>query len=186
MVETISPVVHGGRTKSYWFNLFLHTLAATTAAGLLGAALGAIGAAMGAPWGPVGLVSIVAVALPVTVRDLFGLPLPLPDLERQVPEWWRTFFSRPVASILYGLGLGVAFYTSLTFGTFVVVAAVTLATGDPALGALLCAPFGLGRALVVAAGDVDRIDLDQQRFLGRANGLASAALGVWAVALLAA
>src|SRR5687768_1798387 len=108
MVETISPVVHGGRTPSYWFNLLLHLVAATGAAALIGAVLGGLGAVLGAPWGAGGVLLVVAVAVVYSVRDLFRLPIPLPDLGRQVPEWWRTFFSRPVTSILYGLGLGTA------------------------------------------------------------------------------
>jgi hypothetical protein len=74
----------------------------------------------------------------------------LPNARRQVPEWWRTFFSPPVAATLYGAGLGVAFVTFLSFGTFVAVAAGALVGGDPLLGALVCAPFGLARAAAVA------------------------------------
>ena len=80
-----------------------------------------------------------------------GVPIPLPNARRQVPEWWRTFFSPPVAATLYGAGLGVAFATFLSFGTFVAVAAGAVAGGDPVLGALLCAPFGLARAAAVGA-----------------------------------
>src|SRR5687767_12564692 len=98
MVETISPVVYGGRTPSYWSTLLLHLLAAAGAAALIGALLGAIGAVLGAPWGAAGVFVVVAVAAVYAVRDLFRLRIPLPDLGRQVPEWWRTFFSRPVTS----------------------------------------------------------------------------------------
>ena len=174
MVETISPIVHGGRTRSYWSNLLLHLVAAGGAAAAIGALLGALGALLGAPWGTAGVLAVLAVAVVYAARDLFRLPVPLPDLGRQVPEWWRTFFSRPVTSILYGLGLGTAFFTSLSFGTFVVVSAIAVVSGSPAIGALICAPFGLGRALVLAAADPEGLDRPGgQRFLGLANGLAS-------------
>ena len=185
MVETISPVVHGGRTSRYWINLGLHALGAVLAAASLGGLLGALGGLAGAPWRFVGAGFVVAVALVYAARDLTAMPIPLPDLQRQVPEWWRTFFPLPVTSFLYGLGLGIGFFTSLAVGTFVVVGAAALASGDPLLGASICAPFGLGRAVVVAAATLDHLDGGrEQRLLHRANGLASLLLAV-AVALLA-
>lgn len=184
MVETISPVVHGGRTRSYWLNISLHTAGALIAAGAIGALLGGVGAALGAPWGSLGILLVVAFGVAYALRDLLRLPIPMPELRRQVPEWWRSFFSAPVTSMLYGLGLGVAFFTHLSFGTFVVVAIAAVATGDPLGGALLCAPFGLGRALVVAATDLERIDdPPPQRFFARANGLTSLLLAASALVL---
>jgi hypothetical protein len=57
-----------------------------------------------------------------------------------------------VASLLYGLGLGIGFLTFLTYGTFVAVTVGAVASGDPPTGALLCGPFGLARGLSVLAG----------------------------------
>lgn len=179
MVETISPVVHGGRTKRYFIDLALHTAAAIAGASSVGALLGAFGAAIGAPWGVAGAVVVIAFGAVYAARDLLRLPVPLPDLGRQVPEWWRTFFSRPVTALLYGLGLGTAYFTSLRFGTFVVVSAAALAAGDPLVGAAMTAPFGLGRALVIAVADIDRLDgARAQRLLPPANGLASAGIAL--------
>lgn len=90
MVETISPVVHGGRTKSYWSALALHVLGATLAAALLGDALGTLGIVLGAPWGGAGLYALAIVALLYVWREL--LRLPVPSLRKQVPAWWRTFY----------------------------------------------------------------------------------------------
>jgi len=149
MVETISPVVHGGRSKSYAGTVFLHSLAATTAAAAVGALLGLIGMGLRAPWGAASLGVLASVALLYILREAFKIPVPVPDRHRQVPEWWRTFYSPPVAAALYGLGLGVGFLTFLSFGTYVAVAAAALLFGDPLLGALLCAPFGLARGLSV-------------------------------------
>ena len=187
MVDTISPVVHGGRTPRYWLNVMLHSLGAVLGATLIGFTLGALGAVLGAPWGGVGTGLVVLAGLVYAARDLFAARVPLPDLKRQVPEWWRTFFSQPVTSLLYGLGLGIAFFTSLSFGTFVVVSVAAIATGDPILGGLIAAPFGLGRVLVVAAANPELLDDPSgQRFLGRANGLASALLGLAAALSLVA
>jgi hypothetical protein len=167
MVETISPVVHGGRTRSYWSSLVLHVIATTVTAAAFGALLGELGHLLGAP-GDAGVIALVAVAVLYAARESLGLPVPVPQRKRQVPEWWRTFFSRPVAALLYGIGLGVGFFTYLTYGTFVAVTVGAVVSGDPVTGALIVGPFGAARAIALAltgrnhAGDartlIDRLD----------------------------
>ena len=150
MVESITPVVHGRRTR-YLGAIALHALAATATAAATGAVLGLVGKILAAPWGQATAIAVIAVAVMYSLREAFRLPIPLPNARRQVPEWWRSFFSPPIAALLYGAGLGVAFVTFLSYGTFVAVAVGALASGDPVLGAILCAPFGLARAIAVAA-----------------------------------
>ena len=150
MVETIAPVVHGGRNRSYWTAIALHTLGAVLSAMLVGAFLGGAGALLGAPWGNTGLIALAFVALLYAARELFRLPIPLPDLDRQVPDWWRTFFSKNVAAFLYGVGLGIGFLTYLSFGTYVAVATGAFVSGGMGTGALICAAFGLARGLAIA------------------------------------
>jgi hypothetical protein len=183
MVETIAPVVHGGRNRRYWTATALHAAGATLSASLFGGALGGLGGLIGAPWGDVGLLVLVTVALIYAVRELFRLPIPLPDLDRQVPEWWRTFFSRNVAAFFYGLGLGIGFLTFLSFGTYVAVAVAALVSGEAALGALVCGAFGLARGLSAAAsatslGNQDELleRLDSRTWLARARAVNGAAL----------
>jgi methylamine utilization protein MauE len=146
MVETISPVVHGGRAR--WLGtLALHTLGAAGTAALFGAALGWIGGSLGAPWQRAGLLALAAVAAFYSLGALTRLRAPVPQLRRQVPDWWRTYFSRSFAALLYGAGLGVGFLTYLSTGAFVVVAFAAAASGRPAIGALIVAPFGIVRGL---------------------------------------
>jgi hypothetical protein len=154
MVETISPVVHGGRGARYRLSVLLHTLGAVLAASAFGAVLGGAGAVLWAPWGRWGLVALAVVAAAYALREAAGVPVPIPDRARQVPDWWRTFYSPGTAAFLYGMGLGVGFLTFLSYGTFVAVAAAAVASGSPLAGAALCAPFGLARGLsiVVANG----------------------------------
>ena len=120
------------------------------------------------------------------------LPIPIPDRKRQVPEWWRTFYSPNVAALLYGAGLGIGFLTYLTFGTFVAVAAGAVAAGSVGLGAVIGATFGLARAVTVAVGSrarapgdsgalVERLGELRERWLVRMAN--AGALGI--VALLA-
>jgi hypothetical protein len=150
MVETISPVVHGGRTRAYWGSLISHVLAATVTAAAFGALLGALGGLVGAA-GDIGVIVLVTVSVAYFARESLGLPIPIPQRRRQVPEWWRTFYSRPVAALLYGVGLGVGFFTFLTYGTFVAVAVGAVISGDPLTGAIVIGPFGMARALALVA-----------------------------------
>ena len=151
MVETITPVVHGGRAR--WLStLALHTLGATVTAGVFGAALGWVGGLLDAPWGRPGLIALAVIAAAYGLAELSRRRrLPIPQLRRQVPDWWRTFFGRQVAAVLYGAGLGIGFFTYLAEGTLVVVTFAAVASGRPEVGALLMVPFGLVRGLSAAA-----------------------------------
>ena len=156
MVETITPVVHGGKRGPYLRSILLHTIGATFAAAAFGALLGGLGSLLDAPWGRAGLIVLLAIAALYLAREAFALPIPVPDRHRQVPEWWRTFYSPPIASLLYGLGLGIGFFTFLTFGTYVAVTVGALVAGDVWQGILICAPFGLARGLSVLVGALGR------------------------------
>jgi len=196
MVQTITPVVHGGRRGRWIGSVAAYTVGALVSAAALGAVLAVLGRALGAPWGSAGLWAVAAVAALFAVRELFGVPIPLPNLHRQVPDWWRTFFSPPVAALLYGLGLGIGFLTYISFGTLVAVAAAAAVSGSALTGALLVGAFGLARGLSVLvawpgtteprlARVVDRIDvLGASRVPALTNGLLLA--GVMVAATVAA
>jgi len=189
MVETITPVVHGTRRR-FKVAVAIHTAGATLSAGVLGVLLGSAGAAFGLEWNDVGIAVIVVVGAVYIAREAIGLQIPLPQLRRQVPEWWRTFFSPRTAAALYGLGLGAGFFTYLSFGTFAAVAAAALTSGDPLVGAALCAPFGAARgvAVIVAANptSIDRLEAAALTRLPRATNAAALVglTGVSAAALL--
>ncbi len=159
MVETIAPVVYGSRAR-YAIAVGLHMLGATLAAALFGAVLGTLGLALGAPWGRAGLIVIAGGGVVYAAREALGLPIPIFDAKRQVPDWWRTFFAPHVTAFLYGAGLGIGFLTFLRHGTLVVVALAALVSGDPVTGVVLIAPFGFARALA-ALGAAWAIDEEQ-------------------------
>jgi hypothetical protein len=183
MVETITPVVHGGSRERWGISLALHAIGAAVAAAIVGSLLAGAGALLGAPWGVPGAWLVVAAAALYVAREL-GAPVPVPQLRRQVPDWWRTFFPPHVAAFLYGLGLGPGFLTYLGHGTVVVVAVAAFASGRPLLGAAVLAPFGLARGLgpvlafgVRSPGDaaalVERLDRSASKARWRvANALA--------------
>jgi hypothetical protein len=150
MVETVAPVVYGDKRSRYRLALLLHILSATASAALVGLAAGTVGLLLGAPWGTAGLIGVGAVAALYAFREVSGVPIPVPDRHKQVPLWWRTFYSPEVAGMLYGLGIGVGYLTYLSFGTYFAVTVAAVSTGNPLLGAALTAPFGFGRGLSVA------------------------------------
>jgi hypothetical protein len=140
---------------------------------------------------------VATVSVVYAAREAFGLPITVPCRRRQVPQWWRNFFSPPVAALLYGLGLGVGYVTYLTYGTYIAVTVSALASGDPGLGALLLVPFGLARGISVllasrsssfaaAATVVDRLQaVGQTRVPRMVNAAALVALAGAAVAVAA-
>ena len=156
MVETIAPVVYGDRAR-WRAALALHAAGALLAAGAFGAALGEAGRLLGAPWGVAGLAAVAMTALVYGLREAVpAVRVPVPQARRQVPDWWRSFFSWPASAALYGAGLGIGFFTYLAHGTLVVVALAAVASGRPIAGAILVGPFGLARGLspIVARGVV--------------------------------
>jgi hypothetical protein len=169
MVETITPVVYGGRTR-WAVALALHVAGATVTAALFGAALGVAGALLEAPWGRAGALVVAITAIVYAVGELPRVTASVPQLRRQVPDWWREFFSWPIAATLYGAGLGIGFFTYVSHGTLVVVALAALASGDPAVGALIVAPFGLVRGLSAARSAGVHTQQESQRLVDRLAG----------------
>ena len=166
MVETISPVVYGTRTR--WVGaVALHALGAAATAAAFGAAAAAAAALLGAPWGRAGVVIVGAIAVLYLARELTGIRVPVPQLRRQVPDWWRTYFGRPLAVLLYGAGLGVGFLTFLGHGTLVAVTVGVASTGRPLLGALVMAPFGVARGLAPLVGARSRAPEDGRQLVDR-------------------
>jgi hypothetical protein len=149
MVETITPVVHGGHPGRWGVALALHAAGAAISAAAFGAVLALTGAALGAPWGRAGLALVGGLAALYLTAEVLGVRVPVPQMRRQVPDWWRTFFPLAPAAFLYGVGLGVGFFTYLRHGTLVVVSAAAVASGRPAAGAVLVGAFGLARGLSV-------------------------------------
>jgi hypothetical protein len=176
MVDTIAPVVHGGSRRRWAAALALHVVGATISATVLGGLLGAAGSALGAPWGVAGTAVMVVVALAYAAREAVGLPVPIPDARRQVPQWWRESFFPGTTAFLYGAGLGVGFATHLRHGTLVAVAAVVLAAGDPAFGMAAFSGFGLARSVGVA---VTWTSTDGRGAARLSSALERAAVGPW-------
>ena len=149
MVETLAPHGYAGRLRT--------TLAAcaTFAAGALAGGvvtfggLAAAGAALGAGGGAA-LAVAAAVALAAALGEARGVRI-VPQVRRQVPESWRRVLPVPLAAAGYGVLLGLGFTTFILSFAVWALAALCVALGDPALGALVGLGFGAGRALPVIA-----------------------------------
>ena len=99
MVETISPVVYGTRTR--WAGAV--ALHAAGARGDRGRSSGPRSPAPAPCWAPRGVEparsSLAGAAVLYVVRELTGVRIPIPQLRRQVPDWWRTYFGRPLGGV---------------------------------------------------------------------------------------
>jgi hypothetical protein len=172
MVQTITPVVHGGRRSRWQAAVALHVIGAGVSAAAFGAVLGTGGSILGAPWDRGGAFLVGGIALVYAAGETVGFPVPIPDRRRQVPEWWRSSFSFNASAFLYGVGLGIGFLTFVRYGTLVAVSAVAIASGDPLIGAALMAPFGLARGISVAVAWSGTSAERVQRVVDRLESLA--------------
>ncbi len=147
-IETIGPTGHTGGRR-------ITTAACATF--LPGAVIGGLitfgslavagellhGAGGRAAYAVAGGIALLAAALEVRGTRI------VPQIRRQLPEHWRRVMPMPLAAALYGVLLGLGFTTFvLSFGVWA-LAGVSLAIGDPGLGLLLGAAFGIGRAIPI-------------------------------------
>jgi hypothetical protein len=149
MVETLAPAGYAGRLRTT-----LVACATFTAGALVGGVITFGGLGLLGQWLGAGGKGAVAVAVVIAVFAAFGEARGVrivPQVRRQVPESWRRVLPLPLAAGLYGVLLGLGFTTFiLTFAVWA-LAAVSVALGDPQLGAVLGLAFGVGRALPVIA-----------------------------------
>ena len=149
MVETLAPAGYAGRLRTTLVACVTFTLGALAGGVLTFGGLALVGEALGAG-GTGAAVVAAAIAVAAAVGEARGLRI-VPQVRRQVPESWRRVLPVPLAAGLYGVLLGLGFTTFiLTFAVWA-LAAVSVALGDPVLGAVLGLAFGAGRALPVIA-----------------------------------
>jgi hypothetical protein len=147
-IDTIGPTGHTGgrRITAAACATFLP---GAVAGGLLTfASLALIGQLLHGAGGRAAYVIAAAIALLAAVLEARGTRI-VPQIRRQLPEHWRRVMPMPLAAALYGVLLGLGFTTFvLSFGVWA-LAGVSLAVGDPSLGLLLGAAFGIGRAIPI-------------------------------------
>ena len=146
MIETITPAGCGSRRR-YRVALAVFGFAAVLASVLLGALLGLAGGVVGVEKAALAAAALAALA---AAREAGVLRIPLPQVRRQVPEWWRSRLPLPLWAAGYGAGLGVGLLTYQPVATFWVACAAALALADPLAAALSFAFYGLARTAMVA------------------------------------
>jgi hypothetical protein len=149
-IETIGPTGHtGGRATTT--AACLAFLPGAIAGGVLTFGLLALlGDLLHGAGGRASYLAAAAIALIAALLEVRGTRI-VPQIRRQLPEPWRRLMPMPLAAALYGILLGIGFTTFvLSFGVWA-LAGISLALGEPELGLLLGAGFGLGRALPIVA-----------------------------------
>jgi hypothetical protein len=149
MVDTLAPAGYAGRLRTSLIACATFTAGALVGGVITFGGLGLLGRAIGAGGsGAAAVAAVVAVA--AALGEARGVRI-VPQVRRQVPESWRRVLPVPLAAGLYGVLLGLGFTTFiLTFAVWA-LAAVSVALGDPQLGAVLGLAFGIGRAVPVIA-----------------------------------
>jgi hypothetical protein len=133
-----------------------------------------------------------SIGLILTAREWSILSFKLPERKRQTEKFWAHEFGFAGASLLWGLHIGLGFFTRITYSGFWLLAAIALAIGDPFFGAALMSAYWLGRALSVwvaplllkpETGCVELTDaiLDHRNVLRRISGAAL----IWCSAITA-
>jgi hypothetical protein len=146
MVETLGR--HGGGRRTTLAACATFALGALAGGVVTFGGLALVGQALHAGIGSGALAVAAAVAACAAYAEARGLRV-LPQIRRQVPEPWRRVMPLPIAAGLYGVLLGLGFTTFvLTVATWA-LAGLSLAIGEPWVGAVIGLAFGAGRALPV-------------------------------------
>lgn len=155
MLTSILPVVHGvddlRGARRRWLGLALmHSLASMLAAASVGLALGLASLAAaraGFPIEPIGRICAALVAIVYLPRLLGWTRFPvLLQSTRQVPRRWAFDHPRPVAAVLFGLGLGSGLYTRVTVPSYYLLFLWPFAYPGLVPAALVWALYGLVRS----------------------------------------
>jgi cytochrome c biogenesis protein CcdA len=150
----------------------------------MGAALGIIGKCVigEAVRGPAFYIT-ASIGLILAAKEWNVLRFNLPERKCQTEKFWVHEFGFVGASLLWGLHIGLGFFTRITYSGFWALVAITLALGDPVFGAVLMSAYWLGRVLSVwvaplllkpktECGELTDAILGHRRVLHRISGAA--------------
>jgi hypothetical protein len=150
MIETIGPTGHTGGRRTAIAACVAFSPGAIAGGLLTFGSLAAVGELLHGAGGETPFLVAAGIAVVAAALEVRGTRI-VPQIRRQLPEHWRRAMPMPVAAALYGVLLGIGFTTFvLSFGVWA-LAGISLALGDPALGALVGIAFGIGRATPIVA-----------------------------------
>lgn len=148
MALTVNPAVSGGRRKwalhtlLFGSGVFLGGLTSVLGVAILVAlAAGILSESV--------VVGIIAAALVWAALADLGLQLPLPYLDRQVPEWFRDVLPQAAVALSFGAMLGTGFFTMFTYSAHATM--LLLLAFQPTTQKIVWAIglFALGKTLVL-------------------------------------
>lgn len=150
MALTISPAVCRARSERVAARGML-------AAGVLGGSFLVYGLLRGVLHNELGIrgislpAVIIAVGLWGAIRDV-GIRIPVPYLNLQVPEWFRSLFRLPLTSLFFGFLLGLGFVTKFTYGAHLTLMLTLALLAPPKTAALALAAYAFARTLNTLVG----------------------------------
>jgi hypothetical protein len=153
MVGTILSMVHRERQQRKTTRiLWLHSVGYLVGSALMGGMLAVLGkfALGGVPPTVRGFLAFVlpgSIGLLYSAREMGLIKLPTPQCKWQVPHQWCYLLPEKLTSFLYGIGLGFALLTRIPVSSFYAAALWVVLVGEPLLGMICMALFGIGRAL---------------------------------------
>lgn len=94
-------------------------------------------------------IAALLLLLLAAASDLGVVRLPLPQPRRQTRGWWSKQFSLPVAAGMWGLEVGLAVVTWLTYAGTAAFLAASVLVADVEIALLMMGGFWVGRVLPV-------------------------------------
>lgn len=130
-----------------------YTLAGTVSAVLVGTSLGALGKLLiPDDLGGAALAVAAAFGAVLAARQLGIVSFTLPQVPRQTQPMWARLMPPTASAALWGLDLGLAFSTWITFSGAWLLAAASAVSRDPSVGAALITGYWAGRAVSAWVG----------------------------------
>lgn len=141
-----------GHRASWLADVVVYVSVGAMASIAVGLALGLLGSLVPGGLRATVLALALLLAFGAAASDLRVIPWRLPQPTRQTRREWGAMFRPPIPAALWALGLGVTVATVFTFSGIWLVLALPVASGDPALGAVVLLAHWLGRAAPILGG----------------------------------
>jgi hypothetical protein len=146
LLGALTPLVKWPRKRLWIEAVFIYTAGGLASALAVGWLLGRTGTLL------VHFKSVLVWIVPLgavifAARDAGWIFFPVPERKVQTESIWFHQFGPLQAAAMWGLHIGLGFFTRVTYMGFWVLVAALIITGDSSFGALVMGCYWLGRAL---------------------------------------